>query len=120
MIIAVSAQGNDLNAKVDPRFGRAQIFLLVNTENMSFELINNSQSVNLSRGAGIQAAQNIAKYKPDAVLTGNCGPKAFQALQAAGIDVVVGAKGTVAEEVRLYLEGKYQPSKEANVEGHWS
>lgn len=120
MIIAVSTQGNDLSAKVDPRFGRAPLFLLVDTEDMSFQLVNNGQSLQLSRGAGIQAAQNIAGFKPDVVLTGNCGPKAFQALKAAGIDVVVGATGTIEDEVRSYLDGKYRPAEEANVEGHWS
>lgn len=120
MIIAVSAQGNDLSANVDPRFGRTSLFLLVDTKDMSFQVIGNGQSLNLSRGAGIQAAQNIAKFKPDVVLTGNCGPKAFQALKAAGIDVVVGAEGIIEDEIRSFLEGKYRPAEGANVEGHWS
>jgi predicted Fe-Mo cluster-binding NifX family protein len=86
---------------------------------MEFKVIENSQNLNLPQGAGIQAAQNIAGCNPDSVLTGNCGPKAFRALQAAGIEVVIGVKGTIKEAVQDYLNGKYEPTGEANVEGHW-
>ncbi|MFH1487716.1 MAG: NifB/NifX family molybdenum-iron cluster-binding protein [Pseudomonadota bacterium] len=119
MLIAVTSQGEDLDAEVDPRFGRANGFLLVDPEGMSFKSIGNSQNLDLPQGAGIQSAQNIAGHHPDVVLTGHCGPKAFKVLRAAGIDVVVGMKGTISEAVRLYLDGKAQPSEEANVEGHW-
>ncbi|MBW2065111.1 MAG: NifB/NifX family molybdenum-iron cluster-binding protein, partial [Deltaproteobacteria bacterium] len=71
MRIAISSQGEDLNAEVDPRFGRASKFLVVDTKDMSFEVVENSQSLNLPQGAGIQAAQNIAGHRPDVVLTGN-------------------------------------------------
>lgn len=119
MRVAISSQGEDLGAEVDPRFGRASRFLLVVTDTMSFEVIENTQNLNLPQGAGIQTAQNIAEYNPDVVLTGNCGPKAFRALQAAGVAVVVGVKGKITDAVQAYLEGKYQSAKAANVEGHW-
>jgi len=119
MRIAISSQGEDLNAEVDPRFGRASKFLVVDTKDMSFEVVENSQSLNLPQGAGIQAAQNIAGHRPDVVLTGNCGPKAFSALQAAGIKVVVGVKGKIKDAVQAYLDGRYKPADQANVEGHW-
>ena len=119
MLVAVTSQGNDLDSDVDPRFGRASRFLLIDTDKMYFEVIENGQNLDLPQGAGIQSAQNIAKYKPDVILTGNCGPKAFKVLEAAGIDIVVGVKGTVGDAVREYLDGQYQPSREANVEGHW-
>jgi len=119
MRIAVTSQGQDLNGDVDPRFGRAPWFLLVDPETMAFEAVENAQSLNLPQGAGIQAAQNVAQHKPAAVLTGNCGPKAFKTLQAAGIEVVVGVKGPIEEAVRAYARGDYQVANDANVEGHW-
>jgi predicted Fe-Mo cluster-binding NifX family protein len=119
MRIAVTSQGQDLNGEVDPRFGRAPWFLLVDPETMAFEAVENAQSLNLPQGAGIQAAQNVAQHKPVAVLTGNCGPKAFKALQAAGIKVVVGVKGSIEEAVKAYARGDYQAASDANVEGHW-
>jgi len=120
MRIAVTSQGEDIEAEVDPTFGRTSKFLIVETGDMSFKVIENSQSLDLPHGAGIQSAQNIAEHNPEVVLTGNCGPKAFQALKAAGIEVVVGIDGKISDAVQAYLDGKYQSSKDANVEGHWA
>jgi len=119
MRIAVSTQGKDLEAQVDSRFGRAANFILVDTDTMRFGVIENQQSLDLAQGAGIQSAQNILPHKPDVVLTGNCGPKAFRVLQAAGVKVVVSAKGKIADAVSDYISGKYAVAAEANVEGHW-
>ncbi|MEJ2724536.1 MAG: NifB/NifX family molybdenum-iron cluster-binding protein [Deltaproteobacteria bacterium] len=119
MRVAVSCQEENLDAEVDPKFGRALKFLLVDTDTLSFDVVENKQTLDLPQGAGIQAAQNIIAHRPDAVLTGNCGPKAFRVLQAAGVPVVVGVKGTVREAVRAYMNGQYTAANEANVEGHW-
>jgi predicted Fe-Mo cluster-binding NifX family protein len=119
MRIAVTSAGNDLSGEVDSRFGRAPRFLLVDPETMEVEVVENAQSLDLPQGAGIQAAENLAKRKPDVVLTGNCGPKAFKVLQAAGIGVVVDVRGKVEDAVRAYVRGDYQTAGTANVEGHW-
>jgi len=119
MKIAVTTEGDDLNAQIDSRFGRAPKFLVVDTETMSFDVAPNTQSLDLAQGAGIQSAQNILVHKPDVVLTGNCGPKAFKVLRAAGVKVVVGVKGKIADAVHDYIDGKYAEATEANVEGHW-
>jgi predicted Fe-Mo cluster-binding NifX family protein len=119
MRIVITSQGDDLEAEVDSRFGRTSKFLLVETDTMSFQVIENSQSLNLPQGAGIQAAQNVIPHKPDVVLTGNCGPKAFKTLEAASVHVVLGVKGKIKDAIHAYLDGKYQPAKESNVEAHW-
>lgn len=120
MKIAVPTNGKDLDSEIDQRFGRARAFILVDTETMSFEVIENKQNLDLNQGAGIQSAQNILCHNPDVVLTGNCGPKAFRVLQAGGVKVFVGVKGKVREAVQGYLNGKYTPAEGPNVEGHWS
>ena len=119
MIIAVTSQGRDLAGEVDPRFGRANQFLLVDSETMDFQVAENHQSLNLHQGAGIQTAQNVANHEPEVVLTGNCGPKAFKTLQAAGIKVVVGVSGKIEDAIQAYLRGEFEHAKDANVEGHW-
>lgn len=119
MRIAVTSDGETLESLVDPRFGRASVFLIVDSETMAFEAVKNNQNLNLPQGAGIQAAQNVIQHKPDVVLTGNCGPKAFKVLQAGGVEVVVGVQGKVLDAVNAYGEGRYEPISEANVEGHW-
>lgn len=119
MRIAVTSDGETLESQVDPRFGRASVFLIVDTETMAFEAVKNNQNLNLPQGAGIQAAQNVIQHNPDVVLTGNCGPKAFKVLRAGGVEVAVGVQGKVLDAVKAYGEGKYEPIAEANVEGHW-
>ena len=119
MRVAVTSQGDDLEAQVDPRFGRAPKFLLIDTNSMSFEVIDNSQNLNLPQGAGIQTAQNIVQQNPEVVLTGNCGPKAFKALQATGVEVVVGVEGKIKAAVQAFLNGDYQVAKEASVSDHY-
>ena len=119
MRIAVTTQGNDLSAQIDSRFGRAPKFLVVDTETMRFDVVPNTQSLDLPQGAGIQSAQNVLVHKPDVVLTGSCGPKAFKVLKAAGLKVVVGVKGKIADAIHDYLDGRYAEATEANVEGHW-
>lgn len=119
MHIAVTSRGEDLMAEVDSRFGRAPKFIIVDSDTMSFQVVDNKQSLDLPQGAGIQAAQNIIPHSPDVLLTGNCGPKAFKLLDAAGIKVVVGVRGTIKVAVEAYLNGEYTHTTQANVEGHW-
>ncbi|ROQ93387.1 NifB/NifX family molybdenum-iron cluster-binding protein [Desulfosoma caldarium] len=119
MKVAVSCTGKDVNSQVDPRFGRTAFFLLVDTETLDFEVVSNSQNLQAAQGAGVQAASLIAQMKPAAVLTGHCGPKAFQVLQAAGIPVYVGVSGTVKEAVARFKKGDLTPSTAPNAPGHW-
>ena len=119
MRIAISSQCNDLNANLDPRFGRAAYFIIVDPETMAFEVVENSQNLNLSQGAGIQAGKTIADNNVDVLITGHCGPKAFKVLQGAGVKIVTGAGGTVADAIAQFNSGELETSTEADVEGHW-
>jgi len=120
MKIAITASGQTLDAPVDARFGRASYFVVVDTDTGNHEAHDNAQNLNAAQGAGIQAAQNVARLGVQAVVTGNCGPKAFRTLSAAGISVAVGASGTVRDAVDAYTSGALTPADAANVEGHWA
>ena len=119
MKIAVTSQGTDLDAKVDPRFGRAAYVVIVDSNTNDFEVIDNSSNVNAMKGAGIQAASNVVNAGAEVLLTGHCGPNAFKALQAGKVAVSNDASGTVGEAVKSYLDGKLPHADTANVEGHW-
>ena len=70
MIVAVTAKGTHLSDEVDPRFGRAPYILLVDTETMQYEALDNSSNVNAFKGAGIQAATMVADKGAKVLLTG--------------------------------------------------
>ena len=118
MKIGVSSTGKDLDAQVDPRFGRCSYFLVVNTETMSFKSISNESAMS-SGGAGIQAAQTVAKARVNAIITGNVGPNAFQTLSAAGIKAFTGVTGSVKEAIEKYKNGELKESTTANVGSHY-
>ena len=107
MKIAVSATSDGLDAQIDPRFGRCQYFVIVDTETMSFETSPNTAAGAMG-GAGIQAAQILANKGVQAILTGSVGPNAFQVLSAAGIRIVTGVFGTVREAVEKFKGGQLQ------------
>ena len=118
MKIVVSASTPDLSSPVDPRFGRCAYFLFVDPETMKFEAVENP-NIASSSGAGIQSAQFVANKEANVLLTGSCGPNAFQTLQAAGIEVIVGVTGTVQEAVQQHKSGKLQATAQPNVPSHF-
>jgi predicted Fe-Mo cluster-binding NifX family protein len=109
MKIAISATAPHLDADLDPRFGRCPYLLIIDTETMEFEAVENP-AMSAPGGAGIQAAQAVADRGVKAVITGNCGPNAYQALSAAGIEVAVGASGSVRQAVEAYRQGRLRPT----------
>jgi predicted Fe-Mo cluster-binding NifX family protein len=92
MKIAISATGASLDADTEPRFGRCSYFIIADPETLEFEAMNNAAAM-AAGGAGISAAQAIVDEGVQAVLTGNCGPNAYQVLSAAGIQIMTGVSG---------------------------
>ncbi|MEJ2201931.1 MAG: NifB/NifX family molybdenum-iron cluster-binding protein [Desulfuromonadaceae bacterium] len=105
MIIAITAQGPDPDSLVDQRFGRAYWILFYDRDKDRWDAMENTASRNASQGAGILAAQQLADRRAEVLVTGMTGPKAFRALQAAGIQVLHGATGTAREALQAYRQG---------------
>jgi predicted Fe-Mo cluster-binding NifX family protein len=117
--IAVSAEGPDLDDALDPRFGRAAGFLMVNPQTLEHEYVDNGAAQAMAQGAGIQAAEIVARAGARVVLTGYVGPKAFQALQAAGIRIAQNLQNlTVREAIERYTSGKIEMATGPNRRGH--
>ena len=119
MKIAVSSQGKDLDAQVDPRFGRAAYILIVDMDDGSVQVLDNSENVNAFKGAGIQAAAAVGNSGAEVLLTGFCGPNAYKTLAAAGVKVANDTSGSVRDALEAYKKGKVSFADAANVEGHW-
>ncbi len=118
MKIAVTATGPNLEANIDPRFGRCGYFLFVETDDLTFEAVENP-NISIGGGAGIQSAQLIAEKGAKAVLTGNCGPNAYRTLEAAGVQVIIGTSGTVKDAVEQFKAGGFSAAGQPNVQSHF-
>jgi len=118
MKIAVSATAPDLDAEVDPRFGRCQYFIIIDPQSMEFESLDNSNAM-AAGGAGISTAQMIAGKGVEVVLTGNCGPNAYQTLSAAGLQVITGVSGSIKDAIEAFKEGRFQSSAQPSVGSHY-
>jgi predicted Fe-Mo cluster-binding NifX family protein len=114
MKICITSQGANLDSNVDPRFGRCQYFIFVDTDTLEFEATQNP-NLEAMGGAGIQSGQLVAGKQVKAVLTGNVGPNAFQTLQAAKIDIITGVAGTVRQAIEMYKKGDVTPTQSPSV-----
>jgi len=119
--LAISSEAPSLDALVDPRFGRAAGFLIIDPNTMAFEYIENGAAQTMGQGAGIQAAETVARTGAKIVLTGYVGPKAFQALSATGIKIGQNLENiTVRQAVERYKAGDIEIADQPNKQGHWS
>ena len=118
MKVAISTTGPTLDTDIDARFGRCPYFIIADPETLEFEAVDNASAMS-SGGAGISAAQMIAGKGVEAVLTGNCGPNAYQVLSPAGIRVITGVSGKVKDVIAEYKLGTYSAVQQANVPDHF-
>ncbi len=119
MKVAFTTSGHHLDAPLDSRFGRAPLFLVYDLDDDTYQIVDNKQNLNAAQGAGIQAAQAIAKTGAKAVITGHCGPKAFRVLTAAGIKIFNTEAQTIAEALAKYRADALNKAVTANTESHW-
>lgn len=119
MKLAISVEGAGLDARLDPRFGRATAFLIHDLESGENLLVDNAQNLDAAQGAGIQAAQTVAASGAKALISGHVGPKAFSALSAAGIGIYLSGAASAEEAIKAFKNGSLERQTVADVEGHW-
>lgn len=116
--IAVSSEGPTLDSPVDPRFGRAAGFVIIDPETMAFEYVDNGASQAMSQGAGIQTAELMTQHDVGVVLTGYVGPKAFHSLSAVGIKIGQNLESlSVRAAVEKYKSGQVSIAEAPNRTG---
>ncbi|RDV81711.1 NifB/NifX family molybdenum-iron cluster-binding protein [Ammonifex thiophilus] len=107
MKIAVSAKGDTPEALVEPNFGESSHFLIYDTESGSYRAVPNRMREEPE--AGIRTVEMLKEEGVEAIVTGNLGPNALQAIAAAGMECRIGAGGTVKDAVEAYLRGELSP-----------
>ncbi|MBN2070452.1 MAG: NifB/NifX family molybdenum-iron cluster-binding protein [Candidatus Krumholzibacteriota bacterium] len=120
MKIAITSVGQSEKSEMDQRFGRAQYFMVYDTETGGYKSISNLSSASAAQGAGIKTSEMLSKEGVETVITGHCGPKAFSTLAAAKIKVVLSAQGKVNEVVGRYLAGELDETDGPDVQSHWT
>lgn len=118
MKVCVSAQGETLDAAVDPRFGRCPFLVFVDAESLDCQAVTNP-GFESSGGAGISAGQAVVDNAAETLLTGNVGPNAFNVLNAGNVAVYTGATGTVRDAVQALKEAKLTQVNAASVDSHF-
>lgn len=105
MKIGISSTGQDLNSQVDQRFGRCDFFIIIQTDDMSFDIFEN-ENKSLTGGAGIKCATFLDSKDVEVVLTGNCGPNAENIFSKCGMNLITGQSGVVKKVVENYIKDK--------------
>ncbi len=108
MKIIITTVSPNIESDVDPRFGRGAYLLVVDSDTLEWQAHPNP-GVSASGGAGIQAAQFVADQQAQAVISGDFGPHAFEALNAANLPMYVfGNCRTVREVIAQFKAGQLQ------------
>jgi len=115
--ILISAQGPDIDALLDPRFGRAAHFVVVDGDSGEWIAYPNPGAAS-GHGAGIEAARFAVEKGVQAVITGAAGPNAFRTLAAAGVKVYTIDGGTVGAVLDAWRRGDVTEVAEATAPAH--
>ena len=119
MKICFSVSLPKIDSPIDPRFGRAPYFLITDEKGEKVEVIKNP-GLEAMGGAGITAAQVVVSAGAKVVITGNLGPRAFDVLEASGVEIITGISGLSAKgALEKYQKGEFKEISQPNVPGHF-
>ena len=118
MKIILTTTSPSLDAEIDPRFGRGAYFIVVDIDTLDWQAQPNP-GIGASGGAGTLAAQFVANQNAEAVISGDFGPNAYEALQAAGVAMYLfGTSRTASEAVNRFKAGKLERVSAPTGKGH--
>jgi len=120
MKIVLTTTSPNIESDVDGRFGRGAYFLIIDSDTMEWQAHPNP-AVNASGGAGIKAAQFVTEQGVKAAISGDFGPNAHGALDAAGISMYqFGACRTAKEAIEQFKAGQLECVNAPTGPGHHS
>ena len=110
MKIVFTSQGTTWDAKIDPRFGRTDYFVIYDEESDALDSLDNRAIAETAHGAGPQTAQKLSELQADILITGNGpGGNAARVLTQGDMKIYVGAgEMTVREAYAAYRKGELQ------------
>jgi predicted Fe-Mo cluster-binding NifX family protein len=114
MKVAIAARGKTLHSHVNDRFGRSPFFVVVHSESMEFDTIENPR-VKERDVAGVKASRILISKGVDVVVVRNIGHNALVTLDGAGVKVYVGPAGTVLDVIEALKKGELAPAERPTV-----
>lgn len=104
MKIVFTSTGPKMDSRMDPRFGRSEYLLVLDTEDNNLMAFDNRAINKEAHGAGPKTAQKIFDFRAEVLITGNGpGGNALSVLEKAGVEIYVGAgEMTVNEAYEAY------------------
>lgn len=118
-IVVVASVDGTLEGAVDERFGRCRKLVVCNLQNQTIEVMDNHANMGVAQGAGIQTAQHVVDIGAKTVIGGHFGPKAFQLLDVAGLDIFTAATMSVGEALQRFQRGQLSRLAGPDVDSHW-
>ena len=108
MKIVFTAKGNNWDSQMDPRFGRAEMFLVYDDQSDTLEDISNKQTENMEHGVGPKTSKIMIELEANVVITGSgAGGNALEILKSTGIEFYTGAGDmTIKEAYESYKKGE--------------
>jgi len=119
MKVCITSLGPNLDSFTDPRFGRAQYFLILDEKGKLEEVLANP-GIRAMGGAGIAAAQAIVNKGVGILITGNIGPNAFGVLNISKVQIFLTPPGLSIRKVfEMWKENKLTQAQTPSVPGHF-
>ena len=111
--VCVPTMGNKgLGEYVGEHFGRALTFTIVDLSTNEVKIIPNTSE---HMGGTGKPPEIIANAGVDVMLCSGLGPRAIQMFEEQGVEVFVGASGTVMDAIKAWKAGKLQEATDENA-----
>ena len=103
MKIAIPSTTSDMNGEVEQKLGTAAYLLVVETDDMSFEVMA-GPPLSAGPGAGVQIISQVVDMGARVILVGQVAPHIVKTLGKRGINVITRVSGPLNEAVSAYLQ----------------
>lgn len=102
MKIAFPTAGSSLDSTIEDVFGRAKGFLIYDTETNEIKTIDNTSNLSAAHGVGMKSAEIISRADINVIVCKNCGPKAKDVLESAGVKIIVTDESSISEAIKKH------------------
>lgn len=110
--IPIDTTNQGLSSQVAQHFGRAAGYALVYDNKEVIETIRNESE---HMGGVGKPPDVLINHKIDVLLCSGLGPRAIRRFEEVGIEVFVGASGTVENTIDLFHKGQLQMATDENA-----